>query len=53
METVFSESLKAYMKDKFNYDPAYGKEIEKIKRSRMNPKEDKTFILLIFHKMKK
>ena len=48
METAFNESLKAYMKDKFNYDPAYGKEIEKIKRSRMNPKEAKTFDSLNF-----
>lgn len=48
METAFSESLKAYMKDNFNYDPAYDKEIEKIKSSRMNPKEDKTFDSLNF-----
>ena len=48
METAFNESLKAYMKDKFNYDPAYDKEIEKIKSSRMNPKEDKTFDSLNF-----
>ena len=48
METVFNENLIEYIKDKFNYDPVYGKET---KSFRMHYKENKTFDSLNFPKI--